>query len=108
MTNRSDRLNDQTGMSAGNLFRGTANLCEYGSSSKPALKDRSAQGIPRTIWRRFEQLMKSRSEQMEQDLGRYYVVDTYRNAVTNTCIDLETPGRELEVLRPWEASEVQE
>jgi hypothetical protein len=28
MTNRSDRLNDQTGMSAGNLFRGKANLRE--------------------------------------------------------------------------------
>jgi hypothetical protein len=36
------------------------------------------------------------------NLGRYYVIDFYRNIIRDTHVDLEKLGRELRVLQPWE------
>lgn len=37
------------------------------------------------------------------DLGRFYVLDTYRNAIENSHIDIENFARELGVMRPEES-----
>jgi len=37
-----------------------------------------------------------------EPLGAFFVVDTNRNIVANTHVDLEKLGRELGVLRSWE------
>lgn len=38
-----------------------------------------------------------------RDLGTYYVIDSYRNLITDTDIDLELWAREQGVLGGWEA-----
>ena len=42
---------------------------------------------------------------MNLNLGDYYLIDTRRNWVSRTHVDLEKLGRELEVLQPWERLE---
>ncbi len=63
------------------------------------------QRINRKLKQDRSQLRTARSERAEQDLGRHYIVDTRRNAVRDTRVDLETLGRKLGVLQPWEALE---
>lgn len=50
-----------------------------------------------------EKLCKSRSEGAAHDLGEYFVIDASRNYVVTKGIELEEFGRELGVLRGWEA-----
>ena len=38
----------------------------------------------------------------DTNLRRYFIIDINRNIVTDTYVDLEALGRELEVLAPWE------
>ena len=47
-----------------------------------------------------EQLRKARS--YDHNLGWFYTVNTYRNWIVDTHVDLEELGRELGVLRPGE------
>lgn len=39
---------------------------------------------------------------MEQNCGRFYIVDTVRNVIAFKSIDLEAQGRDLGVLAAWE------
>jgi hypothetical protein len=36
------------------------------------------------------------------DLGRHYIIDTYRNVIVDRHVDLEKYGRELGALAKWE------
>ena len=36
------------------------------------------------------------------NLGRYYVIDVYRNYVVDHHVDIEDMGRKLGVFAPWE------
>jgi hypothetical protein len=49
-----------------------------------------------------ELLKTARSEGVERDLGRYYLVDLDRNSVTRRDVDPEELGRELGALKQWE------
>lgn len=60
------------------------------------------QRINRRLKRSGEQLRAARSEAAERDLGRHFVVDVNRNAITIQNVDLEKFGRKLGVLQPWE------
>lgn len=44
----------------------------------------------------------ARNKSTELSVGRFFTVDTQRNYVDQPNIDLETLGRELGVLNPWE------
>ena len=46
-----------------------------------------------------------RGERWFSNLGRYYEVDEYTNAVINTHLDLEAYAKELGVLKGWEKLE---
>jgi len=61
--------------------------------------------INRSLANDFEQLRVSRSESVARDVGRYFIVDLYRNAIISQRIDLEELGRELRVLRSNERVE---
>ena len=50
-----------------------------------------------------EMLKTTRSKRAEFDLGRYYVIDVRGPNIVHDHIDLEDYGRELEVLKPYEA-----
>ena len=39
---------------------------------------------------------------MEQDCGRYYIVDSVRNVIAFKNIDLEAQGRDLGAIAAWE------
>ena len=47
-------------------------------------------------------LKTARSEGVERDVGRYFIVDVQRNFIAIQHVDLEELGRKLEVLKPWE------
>ncbi len=44
----------------------------------------------------------ARSPRMEQDCGRFYIVDTVRNVIAFKSIDLEAQGRDLGAIAAWE------
>jgi hypothetical protein len=58
--------------------------------------------IDRALRRDGEQLRTARSEAMESQAGRYYIVDTERNFISHMDVELEELGRELGVLEAWE------
>jgi hypothetical protein len=60
------------------------------------------QRINRKLAQQDEQLKKSGSVNLAQDLGDYYVLDLQRNAVARLNVDPEELGRKLGVLRAWE------
>jgi len=60
------------------------------------------QRLNRKLSRTNQQLRTSRTPRMEADCGRFYIVDTVRNAIAFKNIDLEAQGRDLGVLAPWE------
>jgi hypothetical protein len=61
-----------------------------------------AQRINRVLAKRDEQLKTTRGGRARVDLGDHYVIDVARNFVIAKGVDLETWGRELGVLQPWE------
>jgi hypothetical protein len=63
------------------------------------------QRINRKLEPGLERLKMSRTEHMEQQIGRYWVLDLNRNFVRHPHVNLETYARELGVLREWEAVE---
>lgn len=68
--------------------------------SEAALEKR----ISRKLAHEGETLRKCRyNSRWFNDLGSYYVVNSYFNSITATHVDLETWGRDLEVLRENEA-----
>jgi hypothetical protein len=50
-----------------------------------------------------EMLRTPRGEKARQDLGEYYVLDLRHNCVIDKDVDLEEYGRDLGVLKPYEA-----
>ncbi len=60
------------------------------------------QRINRRLARDSKQLKTSRTANTQEMVGKYFVVDTFRNAVIDTNVDLEALGRKLEVLQAWE------
>ena len=73
------------------------------ATKKIAITERALyQRISRRLRRDGQQLRTNRSERWFRDLGLYYTVDLYRNAIEASHLDLETLGRELGVIRPWE------
>jgi len=62
--------------------------------------------INRRLDRDYKKLYKSRpGSRLEANVGRFYVVDVWRNTVVDTHVDLESYGRELGVLAEWEQLE---
>lgn len=51
----------------------------------------------------YEALRRAREDSCGfNELGRYFLLDLYRNAVVEMHVDLEMKGRELGVLRDYE------
>ena len=76
------------------------------AKQKVAVSERAIfQRINRKLHQDGEMLKTSRSERVEQQVGRYYVVDIRRNFIARRDVDLIALGRELGVLKPWEAVE---
>ena len=72
------------------------------SISKRALMQR----IQRVLAKEMGILKTTRGgESDRKELGDYYTVDLNRNRIIQTHIDLESYGRELKVLKPWEKFE---
>jgi hypothetical protein len=63
------------------------------------------QRINRKLRHEGEQLRTCRSELWQLELGRYYIVDVFSSCVGCQHVDLETLGRELGVMQPWEELE---
>jgi hypothetical protein len=53
------------------------------------------QRINRRLRRDFLALRKSRSEGVIRDLGNYYLVDAFRNAIIDSRVDLAAYSHEL-------------
>lgn len=74
----------------------------------PSFNDVSESALIKRINRKlrssgsWEQLRTSRSAQLEQNVGRHYMLDIYRNLVTQTGLDVETVARDLGVLHELE------
>ena len=51
----------------------------------------------------IEMLKTARGARAEHDLGRHYIIDLRGNVVLRKDVDIEELGRELGVLRPYEA-----
>lgn len=60
------------------------------------------QRIRRSLAKEGNMLRTSRSEGVRQDLGEYYVVDTFRNRVIERDVDLERLARDIGALEPYE------
>jgi hypothetical protein len=61
------------------------------------------QRINRKLRAQGETLHRSRGGRCAIELGEYYTVNTEINGVVDSHLDLEDFGRELGVLRPYEA-----
>ena len=61
-----------------------------------------AQRINRKLSGTNQRLCTARSPRMEQDCGRFYIIDTVRNMIAFKNINLEAQGRDLGVLAAWE------
>lgn len=60
--------------------------------------------INRVLLKDGETIRRCRTDSRSyHNLGSYYTVDFSRNAVVDSMIDLEEYGREIGVLRPFEA-----
>lgn len=64
--------------------------------------------INRKLATRDEQLKRCRvSTRAYTSLGDYYVIDANRNNVLLSDVDLESLGRDLHALKPWEKLEAE-
>ena len=75
--------------------------------TKLAISERALyQRINRRLSQAGERLCTARGESAKQELGDYYVVETGQRTtcagVAHAYVDLETLGRELGAIRPWE------
>jgi hypothetical protein len=62
---------------------------------KPVSERTLYQRINRYLKSEFMALRKSRSESATRDLGNYYLVDTFRNAIIDLHVDLAAYSKEL-------------
>jgi hypothetical protein len=63
-----------------------------------------AQRINRALAKEDEGLKKAKAgSRMDIEYGRYYTLDYSRNQVIHSGVDIESLGRELGVLKPYEA-----
>lgn len=60
------------------------------------------QRINRNLAHQDEQLKKSGSERLAQQLGDYYLLNTRGNYIARLGVDPEQLGRTLGVLQDWE------
>jgi hypothetical protein len=73
------------------------------TAQKVKITERAAfQRINRTLHKQGENLRTARTQRAEAAMGRHYIVDTKRKAVTADHVDLEKLGRKLGVIQPWE------
>ena len=63
------------------------------------------QRLSRALAKKSERLIANRRPGPVPDIGNYYTVDTKKNSVARTDVDLEEIGRELGVLKPYERLE---
>lgn len=80
------------------------------SKQEPQPKDKITEGalyqrINRRLKHDHEQLRTSRGWQMESNVGHYYILDVWRNAIIAQYVDLEKLGRELDLIGPLEELE---
>jgi hypothetical protein len=69
----------------------------------PVTKRALIQRINRRLKGKWQSLhVCRRNSRYWNDLGDFYVVDTYRNSIVDTCVDPETYGRSLGVLNAYE------
>ncbi len=62
------------------------------------------QRINRVLAKKQELLKKCREASGSyNNLGDYYTIDVYRNAIIDTHLNLEKLGRKLDVLAKWES-----
>jgi hypothetical protein len=61
------------------------------------------QRINRKLKHENQSLRTARSE--DTNLGRYFIVDTYRNQLVDSHVNIEKLGRKLEALAAWEELE---
>jgi hypothetical protein len=61
------------------------------------------QRINRKLGKEDERLVTARGEKARVELGDYYILNVNRNWLVSQHVDPETLGRELGVLRAWEA-----
>ena len=67
---------------------------------KPVTERALAQRINRALAKEGQALHANRST--ERDIGGWYIVDLRHNRIEATHVELETLGRELGVMKPWE------
>jgi hypothetical protein len=73
------------------------------STQKVKITERAAfQRINRTLHKQGENLRTARTEKVEAAMGRHYIIDVKRKAVTADHVDLEKLGRKLGLIEPWE------
>lgn len=58
--------------------------------------------VNRRLAENNEQLRASKGAAAKQEMGDYYIVNTQKNEMTNSNLDLEGLARELKCLQPWE------
>jgi hypothetical protein len=63
------------------------------------------QRVDRQLRKSGKRLRMARSESTEISAGRYYIVDTRNQCVAVRNVNLESLGRELGVVHPWETVE---
>ena len=67
------------------------------------VKEKAVVGrINRKLTQQGQALRKSRSTQMQIQVGDFYIVDVYGNYIADQHVDIKELGRELGVLRPDE------
>lgn len=60
------------------------------------------QRINRKLKEDGQQVRTTRSERMERQVGRHFIVDLTQNLITQQNVDIEALGRKLKVLQDWE------
>ena len=63
----------------------------------------AVQRINRALKADLQSLKKARTEQAVLDCGLYYVIDHRKNYIVHHDVDLDTFGKQLGVIEPWEA-----
>ena len=58
--------------------------------------------LNRKLDKDYRSIRKSRGQRVVQELGTYYLLDTYNNSVVDTFLDLEEMGKEHKVLHELE------
>lgn len=88
------------------LQRYTDSLSKQKPWPKDEITERALyQRINRKLKPNYEQLRTSRGLRMESNVGHYYILDVWRNVIIAQNVDLETLGRELDVIGPLEELE---